>query len=92
MCLYITVNEPLNILHSIYPNNGESQGEVDRWITGNYIEGEKRGKKGAYEEIWTLYCTDRNSRWHLYWEYKPAKNLDELLEEIDEDPTGIFWG
>ena len=41
---------------------------------------------------WTLYCPDRNSRWHLYWECDPTKNIDDLLEEIDEDPIGIFWG
>jgi hypothetical protein len=23
---------------------------------------------------------------------EPTPKLDELLTEIDEDPTGIFWG
>lgn len=41
---------------------------------------------------WTLYCADRNSRWHEYTNVPPAKDLDGLLEEIDRDPTGIFWG
>ena len=41
---------------------------------------------------WTLYYPDRNSRWHLYRECEPTMNIDELLEEIDEDPTGIFFG
>lgn len=22
----------------------------------------------------------------------PSKNLDELIEEVHDDPTGIFWG
>lgn len=41
---------------------------------------------------WTLYCLDRNRRWHEYLDCTPTKNLDLLLQEIDEDPTGIFWG
>jgi hypothetical protein len=41
---------------------------------------------------WRLYCADRNSRWHYYDMVEPTPRLDELLAEIDEDPTGIFWG
>lgn len=42
--------------------------------------------------LWTLYCADRNSRWHLYSEINPAKKFEKLLKEVDDDPTGIFWG
>jgi Protein of unknown function (DUF3024) len=41
--------------------------------------------------LWTLYCADRNSRWHLYIDTDPG-TVDELLTEINADPTGIFWG
>jgi hypothetical protein len=41
---------------------------------------------------WTLYCADRNSKWHLYHEAKPSKNFEQLLKEVEEDPSGIFWG
>ena len=41
---------------------------------------------------WTLYCADRNSRWHKYYDLEPAEDFDLLLQEVDEDPTGIFWG
>jgi hypothetical protein len=43
-------------------------------------------------ETWTLYCADRNSRWHLYSLADPSRRLDDLLNEVDADPTGIFWG
>ena len=46
---------------------------------------EKTGK-------WTLYCADRNDKWHEYYDIEPTKNIGDLLNEIDEDPTGIFWG
>lgn len=45
------------------------------------------GKTGK----WTLYCADRNDRWHEYYDIEPTKDIDFLLKEVDEDPTGIFW-
>ncbi len=41
---------------------------------------------------WTLFCADRNDKWHEYYDINPTKNIDKILTEIDEDPTGIFWG
>lgn len=41
---------------------------------------------------WRLYCADRNSRWHYHDMVEPTQTLDELIAEIDDDPTGIFWG
>lgn len=41
---------------------------------------------------WTLFCADRNSRWHKYLDTDPTPDFDALLKEVDEDPTGIFWG
>ncbi|WP_035055615.1 DUF3024 domain-containing protein [Desulfuromonas sp. TF] len=44
------------------------------------------------DNLWTLYCSDRNSRWHPDMEIDPVKDFDRLLQEIDRDPTGIYWG
>jgi Protein of unknown function (DUF3024) len=41
---------------------------------------------------WRLYCADRNSRWHYNDMVEPTPKLPQLLNEIDEDPTSIFWG
>ena len=41
---------------------------------------------------WTLYCADRNSKWHKYRNMEPTEEFDLLLQEVNEDPTGIFWG
>jgi hypothetical protein len=41
---------------------------------------------------WTLYCADRNSKWHRYERFPPKKTLRAILAEVDRDPTGIFWG
>lgn len=41
---------------------------------------------------WRIYCIGRNDRWRLYDLIKPTSNFDDLLKELDHDPTGIFWG
>jgi len=41
---------------------------------------------------WTLYCADRNERWFNYVDISPSNDLNDLLAEVDKDPTGIFWG
>lgn len=44
------------------------------------------------EHTWTLYWADRNSRWHKYLDLEPNDDFELLLQEVHEDPTGIFWG
>ena len=41
---------------------------------------------------WSLYCSDRNGKWHEYGPLTPKNDLEDLIIEVDEDPTGIFWG
>jgi hypothetical protein len=41
---------------------------------------------------WTLYYADRDDRFHRYPACGPSSSVTELLEEIDNDPTCIFWG
>jgi hypothetical protein len=41
---------------------------------------------------WLLYCADRNGRWHAYEPVEPTTKIEQLITEIDADPTGIFWG
>ncbi|WP_433358519.1 DUF3024 domain-containing protein [Micromonospora saelicesensis] len=42
--------------------------------------------------IWTLYYRDRSLRFHRYDLIPPTTNVVELLDELDRDPTAIFWG
>jgi hypothetical protein len=41
--------------------------------------------------LWSLYWADRNGRWHRYDDLDPG-TVDDILDEINLDPTGIFWG
>lgn len=42
--------------------------------------------------VWTLYWPDRNSRFHQYDHVQPTPDIVVLLDEVDRDPTSIFWG
>jgi hypothetical protein len=44
------------------------------------------------DDIWTLYCSDRNGKWHLYMECDSEKDIKKLIKEIDDDPICIFYG
>ena len=41
---------------------------------------------------WRLYCQHRDRRWHAYQALPAASSFAKLLDEVDVDPTGIFWG
>jgi hypothetical protein len=41
---------------------------------------------------WALYWSDRNADWHRYDRVDPSADITVLLDEIDRDPTCIFWG
>ena len=42
--------------------------------------------------VWSLYWRDRNLRFHAYDLAAPTASIEELLAELDRDPTAIFWG
>ncbi len=44
------------------------------------------------EGKWTLYWPDGNLKWHKYNTVQPSANLGKLLQEVDNDPTRIFFG
>jgi hypothetical protein len=46
----------------------------------------------AGDKSWTLYWRDRLLRFHLYDQLPPSHSVNDLLDELDRDPTGIFWG
>jgi hypothetical protein len=46
----------------------------------------------AKSGLWTLYWKDRNARWHRYDLVEPSPDVRPILDEVDRDPTCIFWG
>jgi hypothetical protein len=41
---------------------------------------------------WRLYCQHRDLKWHAYQALPVSSSFAKLLDEVDADPTGIFWG
>lgn len=41
---------------------------------------------------WSLYWRDRSLKFHEYDLAEPSSNVRDLLDEVDRDPTAIFWG
>jgi hypothetical protein len=42
--------------------------------------------------VWSLYCMFRDLKWRAYEPLPTSADLGELVEEMDRDPTGIFFG
>ena len=46
----------------------------------------------AHSGLWTLYWRDRNEHFHRYPPCPASRTVETLLDEVDRDQTGIFWG
>jgi len=73
---------------SIFENRAPWRKEITEWTSMPVAQMKYDEKTGE----WTLFCADRNDKWHKYLNLKPTKDIDAVLAEIDRDPTGIFWG
>jgi hypothetical protein len=51
-----------------------------------------RFRYAATTRAWTLYWGDSNRRWHRYELIGPSNDVRVLLDELDRDPTAVFWG
>jgi len=43
-------------------------------------------------QLWSLYWRDRNLKFHEYDRVPASASVEELLAEVERDPTAIFWG
>ena len=46
----------------------------------------------AAADEWRLFCQFRDLKWRAYQPLPSAPDFDTLLDEVNRDPTGIFWG
>ncbi len=42
--------------------------------------------------LWAIYWRDRNLKFHEYKWKKPSKNVESLLDHIENSGDPIFWG
>ena len=73
---------------TIFENRAPWHPDMREWTSMAIAQIRYEAKTGE----WTLYCADRNDKWHEYYDMDPTKDIDKILVEINEDPTGIFWG
>jgi len=43
-------------------------------------------------DVWRIYWRKRDHKWHGYLQLPEASDLDRVLQELDSDPVGCFWG
>jgi Protein of unknown function (DUF3024) len=43
-------------------------------------------------QMWSLYWSDTNGRWHRLSSIPMAAEMRTLLEAIEADASGVFWG
>ncbi len=41
---------------------------------------------------WTVHWCDSRHKWHLCDDFEPCEALQELIDAVDEDGSGRFWG
>ncbi len=46
----------------------------------------------ATGHVWLLYCQFRDLKWRSYAPRPTARTFSALFEEVQRDPTGIFFG
>ena len=51
-----------------------------------------RFKKDPKTETWQLYWADRNSKWRPYPPLPYHRDIEKLLQEVEKNETGAFWG
>src|SRR5579884_1509883 len=51
-----------------------------------------RLRHNSTANAWSLYWADGHGKFHKYDQIEPGRSVQPLLDEIDRDPTGIFWG
>lgn len=42
--------------------------------------------------MWSLFWWRHTGRWYNYENFEPSINLQLLVDEVNEDPYGIFFG
>lgn len=43
-------------------------------------------------KTWSLYWSDTNGRWHRLGNVPMAPDIRTLLQAIETDASGVFWG
>ena len=59
-----------------------------RWVPHKVA----RFRKNVESNLWQLYYSDRKGRWRLFEPFPEDKDIEKLLDEVEKDSSGSFWG
>ena len=62
--------------------------DKSKWIAHKIA----RFTKEKESNLWRLYYADRNGRWHIFEPFPSETDIEKLLDEVERDSSGIFWG
>ena len=51
-----------------------------------------RFKKDPKTETWLLFWADRNNKWREYSPLSFHARIEKLLDEVEKNENGAFWG
>ncbi len=51
-----------------------------------------RFNKDPQTGLWQLFWADRNSKWRSYSPLSFHRDLEKLLQEVEKNESGAFWG
>lgn len=51
-----------------------------------------RFKKSTGSGNWVLYWADRDAQWKRYLPCEPRRDIEALLQAVEQDAIGTFWG
>lgn len=72
---------------SLFERQPQLQGSSE-WISMKVA----RFKKDPKTETWQLYWADRNSKWRLFPPLPYHRDIEKLLQEVEKNESGAFWG
>jgi len=74
----------------IWPPRWPRTGRAIAWPPGR--NGTCRFRYTKVRKQWSLYWRDRNLKFHEYDLVAPTPHLDEIIDYVANDRSGIFWG
>jgi len=75
--------DEVSLFESRPPWRGEGE-----WISVKVA----RFKKDHETHTWHLFWADRNSQWRSYEPLPQHRDIEKLLQEVERNETGAFWG
>lgn len=58
------------------------------WVSTRIARFHKSVSNGS----WIVYWADRNAQWKQYEPCAPHRDIEALLQVVEEDAIGTFWG